>query len=262
MVMGILNVTPDSFYAGSRANTDSLIEERVSKMMAEGADMIDIGAYSSRPGAEDVSASEEIARLRLGMTALRRVAPDVPVSVDTFRADVARAAVEEMGADIINDISGGDLDDAMASTVADMRVPYILMHMRGTPSTMQSMTDYADGVTAEVVRDLSCKIDRLRLDGVADIIADPGLGFAKTVEGNIELLRRITELHDLGYPILLGVSKKGTIGHLLGGLGVNQRAEGTIAATCFAVSKNINIVRVNDVLENARAARVMEALIG
>ena len=258
MVMGILNVTPDSFYAGSRANTDSLIEERVSKMMAEGADMIDIGAYSSRPGAEDVSASEEIARLRLGMTALRRVAPDVPVSVDTFRADVARAAVEEMGADIINDISGGDLDDAMASTVADIRVPYILLHMRGTPSTMQSMTDYADGVTAEVVRDLSCKIDRLRLDGVADIIADPGLGFAKTVEQNYELLRNTGDIAKLlGVPLLIGLSRKSMFTKPLG-ISSDDALPATVAGNTLAMASGAAIVRVHDVAAAVQARCVVE----
>ncbi len=141
-VMGIINVTPDSFYSTSRASNEESIRNKTAEMLAQGADMIDIGAYSSRPGADDVPAAEEMARLRTGMKAIRDIAPDIPVSVDTFRASVARMAIEELGADIINDISGGLLDPDMFQTVADLRVPYILMHMRGTPATMQQLTDY------------------------------------------------------------------------------------------------------------------------
>ena len=185
LVMGIVNVTPDSFYASSRTSSPDAIKARVEQMVGEGADILDVGAYSSRPGATEVSAEEEIERLALGLRALRMVAPDIPVSVDTWRAEVARTAVSELGADIVNDISGGDLDPEMFETIADLRVPYIIMHMRGTPATMASQTDY-DDVTAEVIADLSQKLSRLRLLGVSDVIVDPGFGFAKTQAQNWE----------------------------------------------------------------------------
>lgn len=255
-VMGILNVTPDSFYAGSRAESDNAIERRVACMMAEGADMIDIGAYSSRPGASDVSAQEEIERLSRGMAALRRVAPEVPVSVDTFRADVARAAVEEMGADMVNDISGGDLDPGMADTVATLKVPYIVMHMRGTPATMQTLTDYPDGVTAEVIADLSRKIDSLRLKGVADIIADPGLGFAKTIDQNYELLRHTGDIADmLDTPVLIGLSRKSMFTRALG-ISAADSLPATVAGNTIALASGAAIVRVHDVAAAVQAREV------
>lgn len=255
-VMGILNVTPDSFYAGSRAESDAAIEKRVSLMMAEGADMIDIGAYSSRPGAAEVSTAEETERLRHGMAALRRVAPDVPVSVDTFRADVARAAVEEMGVQMINDISGGDLDSRMWDTVASLRVPYILMHMRGTPATMQTLTDYPAGVTAEVTADLSRKIDSLRMKGVADIIADPGLGFAKTVEQNYELLRHTADITELlGVPLLIGLSRKSMFTRPLG-ISAADALPATVAGNTIALLGGAAIVRVHDVAAAVQAREV------
>ena len=184
-VMGIVNVTPDSFFAGSRVPADS-VTARVSEMMAQGADIIDLGGYSSRPGADTVTAEEELARLVPAIAAIRERFPDIPVSVDTFRADVARECIAQ-GADIINDIGGGDLDPEMFGTIADLRVPYILMHMRGTPATMQSLT-YYDDVVADVLRDLAFKTDRLHQLGVNDVIIDPGFGFAKTVDQNYRLL--------------------------------------------------------------------------
>ena len=178
-VMGILNVTPDSFYAGSRMETEEAVRGRVQQIVDEGGSMIDIGAYSSRPGAADVSAEEEMARLRRGMKVVREVAPEVPVSVDTFRADVAKMAVEELGVDIINDISGGELDKEMFGTVAKLGVPYILMHMKGTPQTMQQAPHY-DDLMKEVMLYFAEKIQQLRDLGQKDIILDPGYGFAKT----------------------------------------------------------------------------------
>lgn len=255
-VMGILNITPDSFYNGSRAESADAIERRVACMMSEGADMIDIGAYSSRPGASDVSAREETERLRRGMAALRRVAPDVPVSVDTFRASVARVAVEEMGADMINDISGGDLDPEMTDTVASLKVPYIVMHMRGTPATMQSLTDYPDGVTAEVIAELSRKIDLMRLKGVADIIADPGLGFAKTIEQNYELLRHTGDIADmLGTPVLIGLSRKSMFTRPLG-ISADDSLPATVAGNTIALASGAAIVRVHDVAAAIQAREV------
>lgn len=208
-VMGIVNVTPDSFFEGSRTATSDAVKRRVERMMLEGADMLDIGACSTRPGAESVSAEAEAERLRIGLKALREVAPDVPVSVDTFRADVARIAVEELGADMVNDISGGLIDPHMHRTVAELKVPYILMHMRGTPADMQTRCDYPDGVTASVIDELSALVSSLELLGVADIIIDPGFGFSKTLEQNYRLMSELNLLAEaFGRPILVGISRK------------------------------------------------------
>lgn len=208
--MGILNVTPDSFYAESRMKTEEAIRRRVRQIVEEGGSMIDVGAYSSRPGADDVSADEEMARLKRGMKIVREEAPEIPVSVDTFRADVAKMCIEELGADIINDISGGELDKEMFHTVAKLGVPYILMHMKGTPQTMQEAPHY-DDLMKEVMLYFSEKIQQLRDLGQKDIILDPGYGFAKTLDHNYELLahqemlsifelptrRSVTQKHDL-----------------------------------------------------------------
>ena len=182
-VMGILNVTPDSFYSGSRKQTETEIAERVEQILAEGGQMIDIGAYSSRPNADDVSTKEEMERLRRGLRILREKAPDAIVSVDTFRADVAKMCVEEYGVQIVNDISGGELDKEMFSTVARLGVPYVLMHMKGTPQTMQEAPHY-DDLMKEVLLYFAEKIQQLRDLGQKDIILDPGFGFAKTLEHN------------------------------------------------------------------------------
>lgn len=257
-VMGILNVTPDSFYAESRSDSEKAIRERVARMLGEGADMIDIGAYSSRPGAADVTPAEEISRLRTGMRIIRELSEGLPVSVDTFRADVARAAIEEMGADIINDISGGDLDPDMARTVASLRVPYIVMHMRGTPATMQSLTDYPGGVTAEVIKVLSEKIDSLRLMGVADVIADPGFGFAKTMEQNYELLAAIGRMgRMLGVPLLVGISRKSMFTKPLG-ITPAEALPATTAANTIALTAGAAFIRVHDVSAAVQARAVVE----
>ena len=206
-VMGIVNVTPDSFYSGSRTMDETEIGLRIESMIEDGVDFIDIGAYSSRPGAGDISPQEEMNRLRKGMAVLRGIAPEIPVSVDTFRADVAKAAIEEMGADIINDISGGALDPNMFDMVARLKTPYILMHMRGTPATMQQFTAYAD-VVADVVSDLSVKLRQLRLAGVADVIVDPGFGFSKNLEQNFKLMNDLSAFSVLDCPVLVGISEK------------------------------------------------------
>lgn len=246
-VMGILNITPDSFYSGSRTMRDSEIASRIETMIVQGANFIDVGAYSSRPGAEDVSSEEEISRLRRGMAVLRKLAPDIPVSIDTFRADVARTAIEEMGADIINDISGGTLDKNMFSTVANLKVPYILMHMRGTPATMQQFTNY-DDVTAEVIHDLSVKLRRLRLLGVADVIIDPGFGFSKTLEQNFELMRNLSEFSVLECPVLVGISRKSMITRSLG-IETSEALAPTVALDAVALTKGAAFIRVHDVRE-------------
>lgn len=246
-VMGILNITPDSFYSGSRTMHDAEIASRIETMIDQGVNFIDVGAYSSRPGAEDVSPEEEISRLRRGMAVLRKLAPDIPVSIDTFRADVARTAIEEMGADIINDISGGTLDQNMFSTVANLKVPYILMHMRGTPATMQQLTNY-DDVTAEVIHDLSVKLHRLRLLGVADVIIDPGFGFSKTLEQNFELMRNLSEFSVLECPVLVGISRKSMITRSLG-IGTSEALASTVALDAVALTKGAAFIRVHDVRE-------------
>lgn len=251
-VMGIVNVTPDSFFAGSRVPADS-VTARVSEMMAQGADIIDLGGYSSRPGADTVTAEEELARLVPAIAAIRERFPDIPVSVDTFRADVARECIAQ-GADIINDIGGGDLDPEMFGTIADLRVPYILMHMRGTPATMQSLTDY-DDVGADVLRDLAFKTDRLHQLGVNDVIIDPGFGFAKTVDQNYRLLAALGMFREIGCPVLAGVSRKTMIWKELG-IHPDEALNGTTAINMIALMNGADILRVHDVRECAETVRL------
>lgn len=251
-VMGIVNVTPDSFFAGSRVPADS-VTARVSEMMAQGADIIDLGGYSSRPEADTVTAEEELARLVPAIAAIRERFPDIPVSVDTFRADVARECIAQ-GADIINDIGGGDLDPEMFGTIADLRVPYILMHMRGTPATMQSLTDY-DDVVADVLRDLAFKTDRLHQLGVNDVIIDPGFGFAKTVDQNYRLLAALGMFREIGCPVLAGVSRKTMIWKELG-IHPDEALNGTTAINMIALMNGADILRVHDVRECAETVRL------
>ncbi len=257
LVMGIVNVTPDSFFADSRTYDDNAIKARVRKMLDEGADIIDIGAYSSRPGADEVSVEEETMRIAKGMMIIRQIAPDTIISVDTFRADVARVAVESYGADIINDISGGDLDDKMWSTAAQLHAPYILMHMRGTPATMQSMTDYKN-VTTDVVNDLSAKLRKLRLAGVADVIIDPGFGFGKTIEQNFDLMRNLDIIAGtLDAPLLVGISRKSMITKSLN-ISPADALAGTIALNTIALMRGASIIRVHDVAEAVATLRMYQ----
>lgn len=254
-IMGILNITPDSFYSGSRTMHEREIVARIASMVEDGVDMIDVGAYSSRPGAADVPVREEIDRLRIGMRLLRDMAPDIPVSVDTFRAGVARVAVEELGADMINDISGGDLDPDMWRTVAALNVPYILMHMRGTPSTMQQFTDY-DDVTAEVINGLSRKLRKLRLLGVADVIVDPGFGFSKTVDQNFEMMRNLRAFTlALNAPLLVGISRKSMIYKTFDTMPA-ETLNGTTVLNTIAISRGASILRVHDVKPCVEAVRL------
>lgn len=255
-IMGIVNVTPDSFYEGSRTMDEKALASRIAAMIESGADFIDMGGYSSRPGASEVPEEEEVARLRLGMKALRAVDSGIPVSIDTFRADVARRAIEDFGADIINDISGGDLDGRMFETAADLKVPYILMHMRGTPATMQSMTDYTD-VTAEVIASLSEKLRRLRLLGVADVIVDPGFGFGKTLGQNFELMRNLEAFSALGCPVLVGVSRKSMICKSLG-ITPDETLTGTVALNTIALTRGAAFLRVHDVADAVRTLKLYE----
>lgn len=257
-VMGIVNVTPDSFYSGSRTQGRDEIKDRVMTLVDEGADILDLGGYSSRPGADDVSAEEEYSRLARGLEVVKEVAPDVPVSIDTFRAAVARKCVEEWGADIINDISGGTLDPDMWHTVADLRVAYVLMHTRGTPATMQSLTDYAD-VTADIITALAKKVYELRGLGVNDIIIDPGFGFAKTVEQNFRLLDELGEFCKMGMPVLAGLSRKTMIWKTLG-ITPGESLDGTIALDAIALDRGADIVRVHDVAPAVATARLMSIM--
>jgi len=255
-IMGIINVTPDSFYSPSRTEQHNEIKARVEKMLTSGVNMIDLGGYSSRPGAPEVSPAEELSRLERGMEAVRTAAPDIPVSIDTFRADVAFKAITELDANMINDISGGMLDPKMEETVAKLNVPYILMHMRGTPATMCNLTEYED-VTAEVLADLGEKLNRLSLAGINDIIVDPGFGFAKTAEQNYELLRNLNLFHLLNRPVLVGVSRKSMIYRPLN-ISPHEALTGTIAINTIALCNGASILRVHDVKEAVETAKIVE----
>lgn len=258
-VMGILNVTPDSFYSGSRKQTETEIAERVEQILAEGGQMIDIGAYSSRPNADDVSTKEEMERLRRGLRILREKAPDAIVSVDTFRADVAKMCVEEYGVQIINDISGGELDKEMFSTVARLGVPYVLMHMKGTPQTMQEAPHY-DDLMKEILLYFAEKIQQLRDLGQKDIILDPGFGFGKTLEHNYELLSHLEALQIFELPILVGVSRKSMIYKLLGTTAQEALNGTTVLNTICLMKGCANILRVHDVKECVEAVNIYQQL--
>lgn len=253
-VMGIINVTPDSFYGGSRVENEQTLVERVQAMLDDGADVLDIGACSTRPGSEQVDARGEMQRLDWALGIIRRVSPDVILSVDTYRADVARRCVMEWGADIINDISGGTIDEDMFSTIADLQVPYVLMHTRGTPETMASMTDY-DNVAADVLEWMARRIDELRQMGVADIIADPGFGFAKTMEQNFELLARLDAFHALDAPLLVGVSRKRMIYTPLD-CTADEALNGTTVINTLALQQGAHILRVHDVKPAVEAVKL------
>ncbi len=243
-VMGIINATPDSFYAGSRTPGAGALRERVEAMRLAGADWLDLGGYSSRPGAGEVAVEVETERLLMALDVVRDVWPEAIVSIDTFRAAVARRLVEA-GADIVNDIGGGTLDPEMWPTVAELQVPYVLMHMRGTPETMQSLTDYGD-VAAEVLTDLMTKAASLRALGVNDIILDPGFGFAKTTEQNYELLAHTREFAATGLPVLAGLSRKSMIWRPLG-ITPDDALPGTTALNMAALLGGADILRVHDV---------------
>lgn len=244
-VMGIINVTPDSFYSASRVNDEAALVERVRQMVADGADVLDVGACSTRPDSQSVDAQGEMQRLQWALAVIRREAPDVVISVDTFRADVARRCVEQWGADIINDISGGTLDEEMFSTVVSLGVPYVLTHTRGTPATMSSMTDYGD-VAADVLEWMARRIDELRQMGVADVIADPGFGFAKDVEQNYRLLTCLDAFHALNAPLLVGVSRKRMV-YMPLGITPDEALNGTTVVNTMALERGAHILRVHDV---------------
>ena len=260
-VMGILNVTPDSFYSGSRMGVDEMrIGERVEEILKEGGDIIDIGAYSTRSNADDISPEEEYSRLKIGLNVIKNIDANAIVSVDTFRADVARRCVEEFGVDIVNDVSGGTLDDDMFATVANLKVPYILMHMRGTPATMQQLTEYND-VTRDVIDDLNKKKCALNDLGIDDVIIDPGFGFSKTVEQNFEMLNRLEDFKQLDAPLLVGVSRKSMIFRTLGCTPV-ESLNGTTVINTISLLKGAHILRVHDVKEAVEVCKLVGSTIG
>lgn len=257
-IMGILNVTPDSFYSDSRTPDEAHITDRVRQMMDEGADMIDIGGYSSRSGADDVTPEEEMDRLRRGLRIVRKLYPEVPVSVDTFRADVARMCIEEEGADIINDISGGMMDRQMFRTVARLGVPYILMHMQGTPDTMQVAPHY-DNLRREVMLYFAERIDRLCQMGAKDIIVDPGFGFGKTLEHNYELMNHLEDFAVFNLPLLVGISRKSMIYKLTGDT-PQTSLNGTTVLNTISLVKGAHILRVHDVKAAVEAKQIYMAM--
>lgn len=254
-VMGIINLTPDSFYAGSRMSGIDAALQQAEKMLTEGADFLDLGAYSSRPGADDISVQEETDRLLPVVEAIVSQYPDAVLSVDTFRAHVAEAAIKA-GGHIINDISGGQLDADMFATVARLQVPYILMHMKGNPKTMQQLAGY-DDVFAEVYDYFADKYYQLKQLGVHDVIIDPGFGFAKKPEHSYALMSRLQDLNMLQLPILVGISRKKMI---YGALGINasEALNGTTALNTIALTKGADILRVHDVKEAVEAAKIWE----
>ena len=254
-VMTIVNVTDDSFFAGSRTIDKSAIVNRVQQALEAGATMFDVGGYSSRPGAKELSVEEEWSRVRIGLQAVRSVSGSVPVSVDTFRSEVARRALEEFGELIINDISAGELDGAMIDVVAQYKVPYIAMHMRGTPQTMQSNTHYESGVVEEVCQYFERKCAELKSRGVEHIIIDPGFGFAKSLEQNYELLANLNRLCAMGYPVLAGVSRKSMIYKLLG-VTPAEALNGTTALHWEALRQGATILRVHDTQEAVEVVKI------
>lgn len=257
-VMGILNVTPDSFYSDSRMQTEKDIADRAQQIIDEGASIIDIGAYSSRPNAEHISAEEEMNRLRTGLEILNRNHPDAVISVDTFRAEVAEQCVKEYGVAIINDISAGEMDNRMFATVAELGVPYIMMHMQGTPQNMQNEPHY-DNLMKEVFLYFATKVQQLRDLGVKDIILDPGFGFGKTLEHNYELMAHLDEFSVFELPLLVGVSRKSMIYKLLGGT-PQDSLNGTTVLDTVALMKGAHILRVHDVREAVEAVRMTEKI--
>lgn len=256
-VMAILNVTPDSFFADSRAFDAAAIEHRVVQALDQGADIIDVGGYSSRPGAAEVSPEEEWRRVEAGVAAVRRSAPEAVVSVDTFRASVVERVCERFGEVIVNDISAGALDPSMPAVVARLGVPYVAMHMRGNPVSMQSLVDYRQDIVTEVCAYFRRRVVELQAAGIRpeNIILDPGFGFAKTLEQNYELLAGLHRLCAFGFPVLAGVSRKSMIYKLLGVQPADALA-GTIALGWECLRQGAAILRVHDVCEAVDTVKI------
>lgn len=257
-VMGIINVTPDSFYASSRTSDADAICQRLEQMRTAGAVAVDIGGYSSRPGADDVSPQQEYERVALALECVAQVWPTAVVSIDTFRASVAERCLQEWGVDIINDISGGELDPDIINVVASYGCAYVLMHMRGTPATMQSLTDYKD-VTADVLADLAAKVARLNALGVRDILLDPGFGFAKTLDQNYTLMAHLEQCKALGLPLFVGISRKSMIYKLLDTT-PEQSLTGTTVLNTYALMHGASVLRVHDVEAAVQAVKITQKL--
>lgn len=252
-IMGILNITPDSFYSGSRVSSESEILSRAEKMLLNGADFLDIGGYSSKPGAEDVSEDEEMNRVIPAISAVKKAFPETVISIDTFRSSVAMAAFNA-GASLVNDISGGDGDPEMFQTVKKLKVPYIIMHMQGTPQTMQNNPSYKN-VVQDVYKALSLKLNELKLLGVTDVIVDVGFGFGKTLEHNYDLLANLDYFHSLDAPLLVGMSRKSMVYKALD-ITPEESLNGTVVLNTIATQKGAQIVRVHDVKEAKEMLRL------
>jgi dihydropteroate synthase len=257
-VMGILNITPDSFYSGSRTFTEKEVLSRASQMVKDGADILDVGGYSSRPGAEEITQDEEIRRILPTIRMIRNEFPDAVISVDTFRSEIAHEAVKNCGAGMINDISGGDGDEDMFKTVSELNVPYIMMHMKGTPRTMQTNPEY-DDVVSDILKWAGVKITALRSKGVNDIIFDPGFGFGKTIDHNFEMLRRLTDFSITGLPLLIGISRKSMIWKTLSTT-PEGALNGTTALNSVALLNGADILRVHDVKEAVETIALIEKI--
>jgi dihydropteroate synthase len=258
MVMGIVNVTPDSFYDGGKYNREKALIERVTKIVEEGADFVDIGGYSTRPGAPQISEEEELQRLLPAVRMVKKYFPDIAVSIDTFRSAIVESVFNETGAFMVNDISGGNFDPKMFETVAGLGVPYILMHIQGTPATMQQNPTY-DDVVQDIIICFSERVKKLRLLGVNDIILDPGFGFGKTMEHNYELLNRLDAFKIFQLPIMTGISRKSMIWKLLD-ITPDESLNGTTVLNTLALAGGANILRVHDVKEAVEAIFLVEKL--
>lgn len=257
-VMGILNITPDSFYKGSRYNTDEEILKAATSMLEEGADILDVGGYSSRPGADDITAEEEGSRVLKAIKLINKEHPDAIISVDTFRADIARQAVEEYGAHMINDISGGDADSNMFKIVGKLNVPYILMHMKGEPQTMHHNPVY-DDIVADIQRWFGERIYKLQNAGMKDILIDPGFGFGKTIDHNYEMLSRLGDFSITGLPVVVGISRKSMIWRTLN-ISADEALNGTTALNAVALMNGADILRVHDVKEAVQTIQLIKKL--
>ena len=257
-VMGILNLTPDSFYSGSRKQSEKEIADRIRLILEEGGDIIDVGAYSSRPSAAFVDEKEEWQRLENGLKILTREAPDAVISVDTFRSGIARRSVEEYGVAIINDISAGDLDEKMFDTVVDLQVPYLMMHMRGTPQTMMEFTVY-DSLLKDVILSFARKVSELHQRGLNDIWLDPGFGFSKTTDQNYVVLEKLEEFHIFELPLVVGFSRKTMIRDVLN-TSAEESLNGTTALNMYALTKGADILRVHDVKEAVQTVQLFNKI--
>lgn len=256
-VMSIINLTDDSFYAASRTLDGEQLRGRIRQVLDEGATILDLGGYSSRPGAAEISVEEEWRRISLGLRAVREVAADAVISIDTFRSEVVRRAVAQVGSIIVNDITAGEADQEMVDVVAHHDLPYVAMHMRGTPQTMQSLTEYPEGVVAEVCRYFVKRTQWLRERGVERLILDPGFGFAKTTEQNFELLAGLDRIYSMGYPVLAGLSRKSMIYRPLD-ISPAEALNGTTALNWEALRQGASILRVHDVKAATEVIRLFK----